>query len=425
MFINYLKTLRQFDHNVRMYLLTAALLGFGYFGFVAVLMNLYLLRLGYGPQFIGWVNGAPAIAFATSSIPAGVIGSRIGYRRAVIIGISLIGLSNLLLPSTELLPTDWRNIAIIATRLTSGMGFSLYMVNANPYLVAATNPSERNHVFSMQVALLPLAGFVGNLIAGILPEMLTSFLNVTLDHPAPYRYPLLIAGFMLIPAALALLTTQDIAPEKSETKSSDKSADTALYFIVGFLALTATFRMMGEGAARSFFNVYLDAGLGVSTARIGLLIAIGQVIAGPAALAAPFLVSRVGKVPAVIYATLGIAGSLVIMGTVPNWIGAGIGFTGVVGMLSIARAVINVIHMEIVTPDWRGTTSGVTSMAMGIGFSSMTLGGGYIITAVGYQNFFLLGALMVSISATIFWSYFRTPRGEYARHEPQLLQAKG
>lgn len=53
------------------------------------------------------------------------------------------------------------------------------------------------------------------------------------------------------------------------------------------------------------------------------------------------------------------------MALIPHWASAGLGFMGVIGMLSSTRAVTNVVQMEIVTAEWRGTTSGVTSMAMG------------------------------------------------------------
>ena len=71
------------------------------------------------------------------------------------------------------------------------------------------------------------------------------------------------------------------------------------------------------------------------------------------------------------------------MALVPHWSVAGLGFMGLIAMLSIVRAVANVVQMEIVTPGWRGVTSGIVSTAMGTGFSSMALGGGYLATAAG------------------------------------------
>ena len=49
MFADYVRALRGFNRNVRLYLFTTALLGFTIFGGIyPVLFNLYLLRLGHG-----------------------------------------------------------------------------------------------------------------------------------------------------------------------------------------------------------------------------------------------------------------------------------------------------------------------------------------------------------------------------------------
>lgn len=405
-----------------MYTITAALIGLCYFGFVSVLLNLYLIRLGYDTSFIGLVNGSTALAFAATSVPSGAMGSRWGYRNSAILGVCLLIAGVGLIPLAEFLPAGWQRPAIIVTRLLNGAGFALYLVNANPYLVEATSSKERDLVFALQVGLPPATGFFGNLIAGSLPGIFADLLQLTPDHPAPYRYPLYIAAVLLMPAVIALLTTQKInSPVRALTAGHqypvDRGSSSPIpYLLIGGLAVTALLRMGGEGAARSFFNVYLDTELSISTARIGLLFAIGQIIAGPTALFAPYLIQRRGKLPTIVGATLGIAGSLMFMALVPHWAGVGAGFTGVIGMLSITRAVTNVYQMEIVAPEWRGLMSGVVSMAMGIGFSSMALLGGiYVIPNIGYSGLFLLGAGMVTSSALLFWFFFRVPRGEFAK----------
>ena len=67
---NLRQALRAFHADVYKYLFAVSIVGFSYFGFVSVLLNLYLLRLGYGTDFIGLVNGGIAFAFAASSLPA-------------------------------------------------------------------------------------------------------------------------------------------------------------------------------------------------------------------------------------------------------------------------------------------------------------------------------------------------------------------
>ena len=414
--------LRQFHADVYRHLVASTLVGFSYFGFVTVLLNLYLLRLGYGTDFIGLVNGSTAIAFAASSLPAGAFGSRFGMRRAVVGGMGFLAAGVMLVPIVALLPAGGtRDVAIIAMRLLSGIGFSLYMVNSYPYLVAATDARDRPYAFALLAAVPPVAGFAGSIISGALPGWIANGLRLDSADPLPFALILVFAGAILVPNLWIVARTRDLDPPKRRrngnarrrTVREVRRADGAFFLLVFFLGITALLRMAGESAARSFFNVYLELDLGASTSRIGLLLAFGQLAAGPAALCAPAIAARAGKVPVIVVTTAITAASLVIMALVPHWLAAGIGFTLVVGMRSVTQSVTSLVHMEIVPASRRGLTSGVTSMSMGLGFSSMALGGGYLIPALGFPGLYLLGALITALSALIFWQYFRVPQGEY------------
>ena len=54
-------------------------------------------------------------------------------------------------------------------------------------------------------------------------------------------------------------------------------------------------------------------------------------------------------------------------------------------------------------------------MMAGIGYSVIAMGGGYIISTAGYPALFLASAAFTALGTLIFWAYFRTPRGEFAR----------
>ena len=418
---NLRRALHRFHPDVYRYLIASSLVGFSYFGFVSVLLNLYLLRLGYGTDFIGLVNGSTALAFALSSLPAGAIGSRIGMRRGAMAGMGLLAAGAMLVPIVGMFPAgSARDYGIVAMRLLSGVGFSLYMVNSYPYLVAATDARDRPYAFAMLAAIPPIAGFAGSIVAGALPAWLASGLGLDTAAPLPFALVLVLAGAIMLPNPWIVAPTRDLEPPRRRRTGSarrrtrdERSADGAIYLLIFFLGITAMLRMSGEGAARSFFNVYLELDLGASTSRIGLLLAFGQLAAGPAALCAPALSARVGRVPMIIATTAITAFSLVIMAVVPHWTAAGIGYTLVVGLRSLTQSVSSVVNLEIVPASWRGLTSGVVSMSMGLGFTSMSLGGGYLIPALGFPGLYLLAALITAVSALLFWLYFRVPRGEY------------
>ena len=91
------------------------------------------------------------------------------------------------------------------------------------------------------------------------------------------------------------------------------------------MALVVLLQVAGEGAARTFFNVYLDAGLHVPTAQIGVLSAAGQLLAVPAALAAPLLMARWGKERTFVLGSLGMTLSLLPLALIFHWGAAGLG----------------------------------------------------------------------------------------------------
>ena len=71
MIADYLQALRLLHRDVRLFLFASAFVGFTYFGIYTLLLNLYLLRLGYGPAQIGLINGAGPLAMAIGGLPIG------------------------------------------------------------------------------------------------------------------------------------------------------------------------------------------------------------------------------------------------------------------------------------------------------------------------------------------------------------------
>jgi len=81
----------------------------------------------------------------------------------------------------------------------------------------------------------------------------------------------------------------------------------------------------------------------------------------------------------------------------------------------MAYPAFGVYHQEIVSPGQWAAMSGAVSTAEALSIAAMALGGGYMITALGYPAFFLMSAGLPAAGALLFWATFRVPRGELAR----------
>ncbi len=403
---SYLQVLSSSSRSARLYFITASLIGLTLEGIHALLFNLYLLRLGYGPEFIGLINGIGMCAFAICSLPAGRLTQRWGCRRTMLTGLVLVIVGYGLLLLVEFEPGIWRNCWLIASFVVVSVGAAVYFVNTAPFLMNVTSGTERNHVFSVYAAIGSLAGFTGNLAGGILPAFFGKTLGDSLSQPAPYRWALLVATLLLLPAIVIVrATTSDSSPRRASGKRVEGGS--SRFTLILLLSLIRMLTITSLAVVHFFFNVYLDAELEVSIVQIGFVLAVGRLLAVPAALVIPLLTPRWGNGGISLWSSLGSAISLVPLALVPHWGVASLGFVAVMALASIRYPTFMIYTMEVVSPEQRGIASGAGEMAAGGSFAFMALSGGYLIVTLGYNSLFLTGAVLTGIGTFIFWLNFR------------------
>lgn len=409
----YFPLFRRIRPNARLFLVCWALSAFSYFGIYMVVFNLYLLRLGYGPEFIGAVIGVGSLAAAVVCLPVGVLGRRWGLRRTIAIGMGILlaGLSLLLL--VELVPAAWRSSWILFTSTLSSSGAAPLVVAGIPFLMASTGTEERGLVFSLLNAVLVLPGFLGNLVGGTLPGLFSRLLGVSLDDPAPYWASLIVPAIGYLAMLLVFLATREVRigePEASRVRG--RASPTQLIVI---MALFYLLRSGGQGAVLSFFNVYLDASLHQSASLIGLLLAVAQLVAFPMSLVAPLLLARWGTFRSVIVGSIGIIVVLLLFGMIPRWWAAGAGLLCIGVANALFSPAFYIYQMETVSPEWRAVMSGAVWMGFHLGYSLTGFAGGRLIATVGYPRFFLLGTCLPAAAVLLLWLYFLKPRSETGR----------
>lgn len=426
--LNYVRTLRNLNRNVLLYLAATALLGFAFDGGVfSVLFNLYLLRLEFGPVFIGQVAAAGLLAFSFASLPAGSIGERFGYRATMVVGLVMIVGGGIFLPLSEIGPTSWISTGILTSYIIMFVGLGLYFVNAVPFLMSISNEDERTRAFSMQTALLALAAFTGSLAGGILPWIFATLLGLDPNHAAAYRYPLLLATLLLLPSIYILYRIQ-VPADMSEgevtvqptaaSAAPVRSAATAIYAPVAItllmLAIVRFFQVSGVATVYTFFNVYMDTELAVATAQIGLIAAFARLIGVFMALSTPILISRWGSAATVLFSAAISTLGILPIALIPTAAAAGIGFILVTSISSMRFPAFMIFSTSKVPPNWRGTLAGVGEFAGGLSFAGLAFIGGTMAESQGFSSLFLLGGAMTLAGTILFYIWFMLPRSKRA-----------
>lgn len=400
---NLLATFQRLPRDTRLYIWAWGLAAFGYFGIWGVLFNLYLLRLGYGPEMIGLLVGGGQLVWGLSAIPASMIGGRIGNRKGMILGMTLAGITIALLLLAQGISAPFQAVWITIWWISSWIGTSLMLVNSTPYIMEVAPLEERRNVFAIQQACMGLLGFVGSLAAGFLPNLFAGLADAAVDSSTAYWYVLWLTPLSYLCATWLLKRTEIRPPVVREVQGSQDAV--MPIFIIAFVGVIVFLQTAGEGTIRAFFNVYLDTSLQTPTSRIGLVMGLGQFLPIISSLAAPQVMAYwgVGRTIVVMAALSSLF--MLVLAYFANWGAASAGYVGVLFTISISSVARNIFSQELVAPRWRTIMSAAFTIGLALGWASAAGLGGYLITASGYRTLFFVGAMMALCSGMLLWGY--------------------
>jgi len=396
--------LRPFNRSIHLWLLVFAVAGFTYFGLQAVLFNLYLLRLGFEPQFIGLLIGSGQVVFALAALPSGELGRRVGVRGALIVGLVLIGVAYVLLLSVEALPHSWWVAWLLLWWALSWVGAALANVNSVPYAVSLAGDAAPR-AFAVQSAVLGVTAFAGSLAGAALLGLVADWTGASAADPAPYRTVMWLTPLAFILCAGAMLAAKPaprVLPDRAVSDSG--RAPVGLFVLLGVIVFLFT---TGEGTARAFFNVYLDIRLAATPAAIGVTMGLAQLVPVAAALAVLGLVTRFGTAGTLVRASLVSAAGLIALGAIPLLPVAGAGYMAVMAMTAVHGATRNVFSQHMVEVPWRTTTAAILTVGMGLGWASSAAVGGLLLAVVDFGGLFFLTSGLAAGAALVTWRYQR------------------
>jgi MFS family permease len=400
-----LSALSPFSRDTRLLFAVSGMLSVSFFGVQMLLKVLYVLRLGYGPEFVGWFLASSALAYMAMGLPSGALGARFGTRRIMLVGgiCAVVGMATL--PLTEYVPPWADTVWPIGSQMILTMGWSMFSVNLIPTLTAVTTEQNRAGAYSLNAVLQGAGTFVGTLSGGLLPGMFARLLGESPDAPGPYGYALWVGAALALVAILPLTFVGNIEAVAAE-KQEGKRGPFPLWPIFSIVVYVYV-RHAGWATGRAFANAYMDTELHLSTASIGLITSVGQFLAILAPLLNPRLAVRRSNGWIVLMTTLGIAASLVPLALIPHWTAVAAGRLVFVVLSAIWLPALQAFHMDRVGPQWRSIAYGALAMAMGSGFGTMSLAGGYVVAAAGYRTLFALGVVLSLIAAALMWGILR------------------
>ena len=378
-----------------------------FFGIQALIKVLYILRLGYGLEYVGLFSSISAFSFMAMSLPSGLAGSRFGPRKTMIAGGLLTVTGMALLPMVELVPVWAKDAWPILSQFVGTGGWAFFSVNTVPTLMAATTPQSRSSAFAWNSMFRGLGTLLGTIVGGLLPGLFAVILGQSLTEPGPYRYALWIGVILGMLSMIPLSQIRPVQRLKAEEEAQEKGVFPILP--VAVVVIFVLFSHGGRATCQAFCNPFMDTDLHLSPASIGFITGLGQFVAVLAPLLSPRLVKRFSNVRILMLANLGAAISLIPLALIPHWTTVALGRLGVLALSALWLPVLQVFQMELVGSRWRSLAYSVVSMAMALSFGSISLIGGFIAANWGYQRLFLIGAASYLAGALWMWGMQKLP----------------
>ena len=381
----------------RLLFASRALRMFGY-GFLAVVLVLYLTALGFSGGEVGLLLSLTLLGDAAISLWLTTHADRLGRRRVLIAGAGLMlaaGLVFVATPAYAILVVA----ATIGVISPSGNEVGPFLAVEQASLTQLVGAKRRTNVFAWYQLTGSFATAAGALAAGL-------FAQVAIDRGASpaEAYRLVIVGYALVGIALALLFTRlsdrvevpprEVTDEPIRTRLGLHKSQGVVLRLAALFALDA---FAGGFVIQSFIAFWFQERFAVDPAALGALLFGANLLAGLSALAAGPLAARFGLIRTMVFTHLPSNVLLMLVPFMPTLpLAAGV----LLVRFSISQMDVPTRQsytMAIVEPDERSAAAGVTGIARSLGVAASPLIAGplFISAAVAGSPFVIAGGLKI------------------------------
>ena len=333
------------------------------YGFVAVVLGLYLLAVGLTDTQATLVISLTLLGDAAISLPITIVADRLGRRRMLLIGAGLMIAAGLVFALTD-------NIvllvitAIIGTISPSGNEVGPFLAIEQAALPQTTTDKQRTQVFAWYALLGSVATGLGSLAGGVIAQVLQNAGQTPLNS-----YRVVLIGYALLGGVLAILFTRltptiEITLAKGPVTLQSlfglNRSRKVVYKLSGLFMIDA---FAGGLVVQSLVAIWFFRRFGADPAVIGTIYLGANLFAGLSALAAARVAARVGLVNTMVFTHVPSNILLILVPLMPT-----LPLAILVLLLRFSISQMDVptrqsYTVSVVDPEERSAANGVTNLA--------------------------------------------------------------
>ncbi len=391
--------------------------------FWGLFFNLYLDAMAFDKAKIGTVLALSNLGTAVFAIPVGLLCARLNLKKVLIFGL----LSSTLAFAAALFSggSYWLSGFVFLAS-----GFATFLrVAMGPFIMANATEEERTYVFSA----IFVASFVGSIAGYILGGSIRSFLlSTSLSAVAGYRSVILLGLGLALCGVIPFLFFRSQGRESYAIESHAPASVVDFAFswkAIGgmnwpFLTkamLPSLFITCGAGVVVQFMNLYFKDVFHLPDVTIGYLMAGQGVATASAALVAPVLAEKIGRVPTVVLTELASIPFMVWMGATGHVEVAQVCFVIRGALMNMAGPVSNALMMEFSRREEQSFLNALMVLVQASMWSFSAWLYGHVLGG-NYARSFYVAAALYLIAAILFFLFFsRMERRAALRAESSVL----
>lgn len=430
---------RQFSRNANLYVIHVVGMDMIH-GSFNVLLNLYLLALGYDIAFIGTRLMIGFIARAATALPAGLLSDRIGRKASFILGDGIGAVIGLIVISSN------NEFILLATPVFASFFSNIHHTAEPAFMAENSKPAERVHLFAVAGSFRTLSAMFGALIAGTIPALFADEIGLVTAYRFAVYGGLALWALSLIPALMLRSHESEERPEEQFNSSTGAGRFSLAQLFSGikhprrifYFVLTSAIIAAGFSTIAPMFNVVFNSDQGhihASEGQVGIVFASAEMTLAVATIFVPLLAARMLKVDAIVLTRILSIPFVLAMGFLPLVFGEGMlllflsgaAYIGRIGVFRVSSPLDDAFNMGVLDAKERATNTGLelavsgAVSAVAIWFGSRMLDGGDFTTP------FIFMASSIAISSLIYWRVFRplelSESGAPERPEPGVALA--
>jgi MFS family permease len=384
-------------------LFTTRILRLFAYGFLSVVLALYLAQVGLNEGQIGLLLTLTLAGDASVTLWITTTADRIGRRRMLILGAMLMILAGgvFLLTHDPLLLTV---AAIVGVISPSGNEIGPFLSIEQAGLTQIVANEQRTHVFAWYNLVGSFATATGALTGGWLA---TGLQNI--GQTALASYQIVIAGYafvglLLICCFLLLSSNIEVVGAGSPRPSSRLGLHKSHAVVLKLSSLFALDAFAGGLIVQSMLAYWFHIRYGVEVGIIGSIFFGANILAGISALLAVPMARKFGLINTMVFTHIPSNILLMLVPLMPN---LPLAIVVLLARFSISQMDVPTRQsyvMAVVAPDERSAASGVTAIARSIGSSAAPVLTGFFlgVPALLSLPFYLCGGLKIVYDLLLF-----------------------